>query len=85
MDVIFLVPAITTFSQASSEWSSLDSLFELVAALFLSAWLLGWSIAPLALTGILVLLLFGRETLTAHPGKVEITLGLPFRVGCPGR
>jgi hypothetical protein len=78
MDVIFLVPAITTFSQASSEWSSLDSLFELVAALFLSAWLLGWSIAPLALTGILVLLLFGRETLTAHPGKVEITLGLPL-------
>lgn len=78
MDVIFLVPAITTFRQASSEWSSLDSLFELVAALFLSAWLLGWSIAPLALTGILVLMLFGRETLTAYPGKVEVTLGLPF-------
>lgn len=78
MDVIFLVPAITTFSQASSEWSSLDSLFELVAALFLSAWLLGWSIAPLALTGILVLLLFGRETLTVYPGKVEVVLGLPL-------
>ena len=78
MDIIFLVPAITTFSQASSEWSSLNSLFELVAALFLSAWLLGWSIAPLALTGILVLLLFGRETLTAYPGKAEVTLGLPF-------
>jgi hypothetical protein len=78
MDIIFLVPAITTFSQASSEWSSLNSLFELVAALFLSAWLLGWSIAPLALTGILVLLLFGRETLTAYPDKVEVTLGLPF-------
>ena len=78
MDVIFLVPAITTFSQASSEWSSLDSLFELVAALFLSAWLLGWSIAPLALTGILVLMLFGRETLTVYPGKVEVVLGLPL-------
>ncbi len=78
MDIIFLIPAITTFSQASSEWSSLDSLFELVAALFLSAWLLGWSVAPLALTGILILLLFGRETLTAYAGKVEVTLGLPF-------
>mgnify|MGYP001826697614 FL=1 len=78
MDVIFLVPAITTFSQASSEWSSLDSLFELVAALFLSAWLLGWSVAPLALTGILVLMLFGRETLTVYPGKVEVVLGLPL-------
>ena len=78
MDVIFLVPAITTFSQASSEWSSLDSLFELVAALFLSAWLLGWSVAPLALTGILVLMLFGRETLTVYSGKVEVVLGLPL-------
>ena len=78
MDIIFLIPAITTFSQASSEWSSLDSLFELVAALFLSAWLLGWSVAPLALTGILVLMLFGRETLTVYSGKVEVVLGLPL-------
>ena len=78
MDIIFLIPAITTFSQASSEWSSLDSLFELVAALFLSAWLLGWSVAPLALTGILMLMLFGRETLTVYSGKVEVVLGLPL-------
>jgi hypothetical protein len=78
MDIIFLIPAITTFSQASGQWSSLDSLFELVAALFLSAWLLGWSVAPLALTGILVLMLFGRETLTVYPGKVEVVLGLPL-------
>jgi len=78
MDIIFLIPAITTFRQASSEWSRFDSLFDLVGAVFLSAWLLGWSMAPLALTGILVLLLFGRETLTAYPGKVEIVLGLPL-------
>jgi len=78
MDVIFLIPAVTTFSQASSEWSRFDSLFDLVAALFLSAWLLGWSVAPLLLTGILVLMLFGRETLEALPGKVELGLGLPL-------
>ena len=73
----FSDPAVTTFSQASSEWSRFDSLFDLVAALFLSAWLLGWSVAPLLLTGILVLMLFGRETLEALPGKVELGLGLP--------
>lgn len=78
MDVIFLIPAITTFSQASSQWRNFETLFDLVIALFLSAWLMGWSIAPLALTSILVLLLFGRETLTAYPGKVEINLGLPW-------
>lgn len=77
MDVVFLIPAITTFSTASGAWSGFDSLFDLVAALFLSAWLLGWSVAPLLMTGILVLLLFGRETLTVWPGKVEIALGLP--------
>ncbi|MFC1689170.1 DUF6498-containing protein [Pseudomonadota bacterium] len=78
MDVIFLIPAVTTFSQASSQWSRFDSLFDLVAALFLSAWLLGWSVAPLLLTGILVLMLFGRETLEVFPGKVELGLGLPL-------
>ena len=78
MDVIFLIPAITTLTQASSQWSQFDSLFDLVGALFLSAWLLGWSVAPLLMTGILVLLLFGRETMTVWPGKVELALGLPF-------
>jgi hypothetical protein len=78
MDVIFLIPAITTLIQARGQWSQFDSLFDLVGALFLSAWLLGWSVAPLLMTGILVLLLFGRETMTVWPGKVELALGLPF-------
>ncbi len=78
MDIIFLVPAVTTFSQASGEWSRFDSLFDLVGAVFLSAWLLGWSMAPLIMTGILVLMLFGRETLNIRPGIVEVAIGLPF-------
>jgi hypothetical protein len=78
MDVIFLIPAVNTFIQASGQWSQFNSLFDLVAALFLSAWLLGWSVAPLLITGILLLLLFGREALTARPGRVELALGLPF-------
>jgi len=78
MDVIFLVPAVTTFIQASGEWRQLDSLFDLTGAVFLSAWLLGWSMAPLIMTAILVMMLLGRETLQIRPGVVEVGFGLPF-------
>jgi len=78
MDAVFLVPAALTFRQAAGEWAHFDSLFDLVGAVFLSAWLLGWSIAPLLMTGILLLMLFGREVLTARPGRVEISMGLPL-------
>ncbi len=77
MDLIFMVPAFTTFQQAAGEWGRLDTLFDLVGAVFLSAWLLGWSLAPLLLTGALLLMLFGREVLRARPGTVEVFLGLP--------
>lgn len=78
MDAAFLFPAVYTFSQAMSEWSTYDSLFDLVGALFLSAWLIGWSMAPLILTAILLVMLFGREVLKAGPGVVAIFIGLPF-------
>jgi len=78
LDIIFLVPAVAVFIQASGEWSRYDSLFDLVGAVFLSAWLLGWSMAPLILTSILVLLLLGRETLNLRPGTIELTFGLPI-------
>ena len=55
MDIIFLVPAISAARDAASDWSRLDTLFDLVAAVFLSGWVLGWSIAPLLMTTILVL------------------------------
>jgi hypothetical protein len=78
LDAIFIFTAVTVFSQATGEWSQLDSLFDLVGAVFLSAWLLGWSIGPLLMTGILLLMLFGREVLRARPGAIEILIGLPF-------
>ena len=78
MDLIFIIPLVTTIQQAAEEWNKFDSLIDLVGALFLSAWLLGWSIGPLLMTGILVLLLFGREVLKARPGTVEIFFGLPL-------
>jgi hypothetical protein len=77
-DLVFLIPAITTFRQAAQEWSGFDSLFDLVAAVFLSAWLMGWLIAPLAMTLVLALLLFGREVIIVWPGAVRLFVGLPL-------
>jgi hypothetical protein len=77
-DAVFIVPAVLTFRQAAGEWSRFDSLFDLVGAVFLSSWLLGWSIGPLLMTGVLLLMLFGREVLRCENGTVELVLGLPF-------
>jgi hypothetical protein len=77
-DAAFLVPAITTFQQAAAEWARFDSLFDLVGALFLTAWLLGWSIAPLLMTAILIMLMFGREVLMIRAGRVVIFTGIPI-------
>lgn len=76
-DVVFLVPAVSTLLEAISMWQQPDELFSVVGALFISFWLLGWSMAPLLITAILVLLLCGREELRAGPGRVELLLGLP--------
>jgi len=76
-DAIFLIPAITTFQQATAEWTRFESLFDLVGALFLSAWLLGWSIGPIMMTTILLLLVFGREVLMVRNGRVVIFTGIP--------
>ncbi|MEE4294822.1 MAG: DUF6498-containing protein [Xanthomonadales bacterium] len=77
MDIIFTIPAISTFRQIMESLGRFETLFDLVGVLFLGGWLLGWSIAPLALTTILVLLLFGREVVRVGPGVFEITIGLP--------
>ena len=77
VDLVFLFPAVTTLRQAAQEWSSFEDLFDLVSALFMSAWLFGWMIGPLILTLVLALLLFGREVIRARPGEVELFLGLP--------
>jgi len=62
-DIIFFIPAFNTFHEAVELWQQPDDLFNLVAALFITFWLIGWSMAPLVMTILLVLLLFGREEL----------------------
>ena len=77
-DIVFLIPAITTFQQAVELWTRPDDLFNLVAALFITFWLIGWSFAPLIMTSILVFLVFGREVIKANPGRVEQFFGVPL-------
>ena len=76
-DLVFIIPAILTFREAVAAWARFDNLFDLVGALFLSAWLLGWCFAPLALTTLLLLTAFGREVIRARPGALTISTGLP--------
>jgi len=71
------IPAVMSIRQAAEEWKSLDTLFDLVGVVFLGGWALGWSIAPLILTLIFSMLLFGREVLRVRRGVVEVLIGLP--------
>ncbi|MEJ8566028.1 DUF6498-containing protein [Elongatibacter sediminis] len=78
LDAVFLVPAVGALREAVGGWAGFESLFDLVFAIFISAWLLGWSIAPLLLTMILVALLFGREVIVADRGRLRLFIGLPL-------
>ncbi len=77
MAVIMSVPAVGVFSDAAGAWTRLDGLFDLTTALFLSGWLLGWSVGLFILYALVMILWFGRETLVLRPGCVEIRFGLP--------
>lgn len=83
-DVIFIIPAIMVFAQAASGWAAFEDLFDVVTAVFSSAWLLGWSIAPVIMTTVLALMLFGRESIRVQGDTLKLFLGLPL-VGIAAR
>jgi hypothetical protein len=78
LDIVFLIPAVTTAGKSIEMWQQPEDLFDLVGALFTTFWLMGWSLAPLLMTAILLVLLFGREVSSASRDGVEVFLGLPF-------
>ena len=57
--------------------SSFDDLFDLVIALFQTGWLLAWMTAPILLTALLAIMLFGREAINVSGGIIEQFFGLP--------
>ena len=76
LDLVFLIPLIVTFGTISVSWGEFDSLLDLIMTLFLGAWMIGWSTAPIIMTLILLLMLFGREVIRARPGEVELFAGV---------
>lgn len=76
--LVMTVPAVDTFADAAQQWRGLESLFDLTSALFLSAWLLGWSTGLLIVYAVLAVVVTGREALVLRPGVIEIRFGLPF-------
>jgi hypothetical protein len=77
MDMAFTLPAVSTFGQAMEKWHALHSLFDLTSAVFLTGWVIAWSLAPLILTLILLLMLTGREVLIGRSGILQIGFGVP--------
>ena len=77
-DALFIIPAIAVFRQAAQGWAQFEDLFDLVTTVFSSAWLLGWSIAPLVMTVVLLLLLFGREVVRVRGDAFTLFIGLPL-------
>lgn len=78
LDIAFIIPAVGVFSNASQTWDGFEDLFDLVTAIFMSAWLLGWSLGPLIMTVILAMLLFGRESVRVNRDRLRIFIGLPL-------
>lgn len=78
LDCILLLPAWAALHQAMAQWARFEDLFDLVMAVFLSAWLLGWSIVPILMSAVLVALLFGREVVRVTQQKLELFIGLPM-------
>ena len=77
IDIAVMIPAVSTYGKAMDSWGAIDSLFDMTSAVFMTAWVVGWSIAPLMLTLILLLLLTGREVLIGRPGVLQLGIGVP--------
>lgn len=77
IDVAVMFPAVSAYAQASKSWHNLDSLFDLTSAVFITAWLIGWSVAPLILSLLILVLLTGREVLIGQSGILRLGIGIP--------
>ena len=76
--VVMTVPAVSAGTSAARELGSLDTLFDLVSALFMLGWLLGWSVGLFVIYALFAVFLAGRETLVLHSDRIEVRMGLPF-------
>lgn len=79
---VFLIPfvfaEIHMLQTAIKDWQDIESLSDIVAALFSSAWVLGWSMGVIPFCFIYLLMWFGQQTVLVHSGRVDTIVGLPW-------
>lgn len=75
--VVFAVIGYSTLLDAIQSWQRADDLSDLVGALFVTFWLIGWSVGVIGPAIILIVMMFGRQVLLIHSGIVEFVLGMP--------
>lgn len=79
----FSISGYSVLEVAIINWQQADNLFSLVAALFTSFWLIGWSIGVIIPFIALMVMVFGRLVLLIHSGRVDLIIGVPglgFRI-----
>lgn len=81
---VFIIPAIFIFDRAVLGWGDIEDLFDLVTTVFSFAWLMGWSLAPIVMSLVLILMIFGREVVRVRNGVFELFIGIPM-IGLKGR
>jgi hypothetical protein len=75
--IIFASIGYSTLGDAISSWQQANNLFNLVAALFTSFWLVGWSIGIIIPLIAFLAMAFGRQVLLIHSGRMEMIIGVP--------
>jgi len=92
MMVVFAIFAVfssigySVLQDALASWERADKLSGLVSALFSTFWLVGWSIGIIVPFIILLTMMFGRQVVLIHSGRVDFIIGIPgigFRISGP--
>ncbi|RBP47110.1 DUF6498-containing protein [Arenicella xantha] len=68
---------LTVLKQAVGLWSNADELFSLIAALFVTFWLVIWTLPTVLLLFATLVLMFGRMVVVVQAGMVDFVLGVP--------
>ena len=78
----FLIPFVWVevhmLQTTIQDWQGIESLSDIVGALFSSAWVLGWSLGVIPFCFVYLLMWFGQQTVLVHSGRVDTIVGLPW-------
>lgn len=73
--LVFAAVELNVLLETLELWGGANDLFNLASAIFMTCWLLGWSIAVLFILIIFLGMLYGRGLLLVYQGRVEMQLG----------